>query len=80
MDRVDDRSGTIPVRRTVRFPVELTPPHGFDPGRSETWPQVDGLLEYVEGRLLYMPPCGDVQSDVVSDVLRILLRWQAGTD
>ena len=76
MDRVDDRSGTIPVRRTVRFPVELTPPHGFDPGRSETWPQVDGLLEYVEGRLLYMPPCGDVQSDVVSDVLRILLRWQ----
>lgn len=76
MDRVGDPAETIQVPRQVRFPVELIPPHGFDPGRVETWPHVDGLLEYVEGRLLYMPPCGDVQSDVVTDVLRILLRWQ----
>ena len=78
MDRVDQHPDTIAVPRTVRFPVELTPPPGFDPGQHETWPHVEGLLEYVDGRLLYMPPCGDVQSDVVTDVLRILLRWQDG--
>jgi len=41
---------TIPVPRSVRFPVELVPPDGFDPERLETWPRVDGRLEWVEGR------------------------------
>jgi len=40
---------------TVRYPVELVPPEGFDPARVETWPRIDGRLEGVEGRLLYMP-------------------------
>jgi Uma2 family endonuclease len=78
MQRADDSADTIEVPRRVRFPLELNPPAGFDPARLETWPHVDGRLEYVQGRLLYMPPCGDTQSDVVTDVMRLLLRWQDG--
>jgi Uma2 family endonuclease len=32
-------------------------------------------LEYVGGRLLYMPPCGDVQQDVAADVVFTLKMW-----
>ena len=46
---------------TVRYPVELVPPEGFAPARLEMWPRIDGRLEWVEGRLLYMPPCGERQ-------------------
>src|SRR5439155_1090581 len=56
---VDIDEETIPVPGTVRFPVELTPPEGFDPARLETWPRVEGRLEWVGGRLLYMPPGAD---------------------
>jgi len=66
---------TIPVPATVKFPVELTPPPGFDPPRLETWPRVEGRLEWVEGRLLYMPPCGDRQQDTVADVVITLGNW-----
>ena len=66
---------TIPVPRAIRFPVELIPPEGFDPERLETWPKVEGRLEYVNGRLLYMPPCGDMQQDTVADVVGVLLQW-----
>jgi hypothetical protein len=52
---------TITLPRAVRFPVELRPPPGFDPERIETWPHVVGRLELVDGRLLYMLPCSDVQ-------------------
>jgi Uma2 family endonuclease len=65
----------IPVPRSVRFPVELSPPAGFDPSRLETWPKVEGRLEYVGGRLLYMPPCGVTQGKVVPDIGFELLRW-----
>src|SRR5437773_12402391 len=58
---------TFPVPGSVRFPVELTPPDGFDPARLETWPRVAGRLEWVRGRLLYMPPCGDRQQYTVAD-------------
>lgn len=67
---------TIPVPGSVRFPVELTPPEGFDPARPETWPDVAGRLEWVAGRLLYMPPCGDRQQGTVSDVVTILGTWR----
>src|SRR5437870_12632401 len=67
--------GTIPVPGTVRFPVELTPPDGFDPARLETWPRVEGRLEWVEGRLLYMPPCGARQLFTVADLVRVLANW-----
>jgi len=66
---------TIPVPRAVRFPVELIPPEGFDPERLETWPQVEGRLEWVGGRLLYMPPCGDLQQLTVTDLVTTLGNW-----
>jgi Uma2 family endonuclease len=66
---------TIPVPRAIRFPVELIPPEGFDPERLETWPKVEGRLEYVNGRLLFMPPCGALQQDTVADVVTALGVW-----
>lgn len=66
---------TIVLPRAVRFPVELVPPRGFDPERLETWPDVGGRLEYVDGRLLFMPPCGDLQQDTVTDVVITLGVW-----
>lgn len=66
---------TITLPRALRFPVELIPPEGFDPARLETWPRVDGRLEYVDGRLLYMPPCGDAQQDTTTDVVIALGHW-----
>lgn len=66
---------TIDVPRTVRFPVELTPPDGFDPERLETWPRVEGRLEWVEGRLFYMPPCGARQQQTVADLVVTLGIW-----
>ena len=63
----DERGITLPA--SVRFPVELEPPPGFDPALPETWPRLDGRLEWVAGRLLYMPPCGDRHQDTVTDVV-----------
>jgi Uma2 family endonuclease len=65
----------VVVPATVRFPVELTPPDGFDPERLETWPRVEGRLEWVAGRLLYMPPCGDLQQLTTSDLVATLVDW-----
>jgi Uma2 family endonuclease len=62
-------------RSFVRMPIELVPPPGFDPERLETWPHVDGRLEWVGGRLLYMPPCGDRQQDTAIDVATCLGNW-----
>lgn len=66
---------TITLPRAVRFPVELVPPEGFDAERLETWPRVAGRLEWVDERLLFMPPSGDVQQDVVTDVVITLGGW-----
>lgn len=66
---------TVPVPRAARFPVEVRPPPGFVPDDRATWPSVEGSLEYVGGRLLYMPPTGDVQQDVTLSVAGILDRW-----
>jgi Uma2 family endonuclease len=66
---------TIVLPRAVRFPVELRVPDGFDEERLETWPKVQGRLEYLGGRLLYMPPCGDEQQDTVADVVITLGSW-----
>ena len=65
------------TRDAVRFPVELRVPPDFDAARPETWPRVEGRLEYVEGRLLFMPPTGDVQQDVAIDVAYVLRSWSA---
>jgi Uma2 family endonuclease len=66
---------TITLPRAVRFPVELLPPRDFDPERLQTWPRVAGRLELVDGRLLYMPPCSDMQQDTVTDVVITLGAW-----
>jgi Uma2 family endonuclease len=66
---------TFQVPASVRFPVELTPPEGFDPARVETWPDVEGRLEWVAGRLLYMPPCGIRQQYTIADVVTTLGIW-----
>jgi hypothetical protein len=63
------------VARSVRFPVEPIPPEGFDPARLETWPRREGRLEWVGGRLPWMPPCGEAQQVTVADVVVALGRW-----
>lgn len=63
------------LRRTgVRFPIELRPA-AFRADHLESWPVVEGRLEYVEGKLLFMPPCGETQQEVASDVVFILRSW-----
>jgi Uma2 family endonuclease len=75
MSTVSRYDEVISLPRAVRFPVEMIPPADFDPGELETWPQVEGRLEYVDGRLLYMPPCGDFQQDTATDVVIALGDW-----
>jgi Uma2 family endonuclease len=65
----------ITVPRALRWPVELEPPPQFEARRVETWPRLVGRLEYVDGRLLFMPPCGDTQQDTVTDVVITLGSW-----
>lgn len=66
---------TVTLPHAVRFPVEMIPPENFDAERLETWPTTAGRLEFVDGRLLYMPPCGDEQQDTVTDVVITLGGW-----
>jgi Uma2 family endonuclease len=68
----------VPVPRAARFPVELRPPAGFRADDPATWPKVQGRLEYVGGRLLYMPPCGGVQGGVAIPLFTVLGSWQEG--
>jgi Uma2 family endonuclease len=65
----------VPVPRAARFPIELRPPAAFHPDDPATWPSVDGRLELIDGRLLYMPPCGDTQQYVATMVSFVLARW-----
>jgi Uma2 family endonuclease len=60
----------------LMLPMELRPPDGFDPDDLGTWPDIDGSLEYVDGRLLYMPPGGDRQGVTTVDVAFVLASWQ----
>jgi len=67
----------VPVPRlAVRFPLELPLPDGFVAERPETWPVVEGSLELVEGKLLYMPPCADRQQYTSADVVGLLWAWR----
>jgi Uma2 family endonuclease len=72
---MDVREDPIPVPRSARLPIELAPPPGFRPDDVATWPKVVGRLEYVRGRLMYMPPCGDLQQDVCYSVAALLMGW-----
>jgi Uma2 family endonuclease len=71
---IDDE---VRIRRAqVRFPVEIRV-QGVVAEDPATWPLVEGRLESVEGRLLYMPPCADTQQYVASDVTFLLRSWAA---
>jgi Uma2 family endonuclease len=70
---LDDEAVRVP--RTAKFPVELEVPPGFVPADAAPWPQVDGRLEWVDGRLLWMPPCGTSQQVTVTDVVVVLGTW-----
>jgi Uma2 family endonuclease len=66
----------VPVPRgAVTFPLSLRLPEGFRPDDPMTWPKVPGRFEFVEGRLLFMPPCGDIQGRVAVDVVFVLREW-----
>jgi Uma2 family endonuclease len=62
-------------RGAVRFPIQLRVPGGFRVDEPSTWPDLAGRLEFVAGRILYMPPCGDVQQPVCTDVTTELGNW-----
>jgi Uma2 family endonuclease len=62
-------------RAALRFPIEWRAPEGFRPDEPSTWPRVDGRLEYVNGRIRYIPPCGGVQQHVASNVTWVLGNW-----
>jgi Uma2 family endonuclease len=54
----------------------LPVPPGFLVDDPETWPRVEGQLEFVEGKLLYMPPSADRRQDTSTDVATILGVWR----
>jgi Uma2 family endonuclease len=66
---------TLPVPGAAKLPIELEPPAGFDPPDVRTWPRVEGRLEFVDGRLLYMPPCGSEQAALAARIAHLLSRW-----
>jgi Uma2 family endonuclease len=65
----------IEVPAATRFPIELEPPPGFSPGYPETWPGVIGRLEWVDGRLLWMPLCDLAQGVVCASAAGLLGAW-----
>jgi Uma2 family endonuclease len=67
---------TVVPRIAVRFPLPLPVPDRFDPAQAERWPAVAGRLEFVGGRLLFMPPCGDLQQQTAIDVAAAIAEWQ----
>ncbi|HEY8079201.1 MAG TPA: Uma2 family endonuclease [Labilithrix sp.] len=69
---------TVVPRIAIKLPLPLPIPTGFVPERPETWPVVEGRLEYVDGRLEYLPPCREIQQRVVTDVVYQLRRWTEG--
>src|SRR5437764_3596821 len=69
---------TVVPRIAIKLPLPLPIPAGFVPDRPETWPVVEGRLEYVDGRLEYMPLSGEIQQRVVTDVVYRLRRWSEG--
>ncbi|MHB8872200.1 MAG: Uma2 family endonuclease [Myxococcaceae bacterium] len=78
MIEADRYNEIVPVPRGgVSFPLELRPPPGFRVDDPATWPRAPGRLEFVGGRLLFMPPCGDDQQDVSASVMGVLEPWSA---
>jgi Uma2 family endonuclease len=72
--RLLDDDAVVLRKAGVRFPIELRPA-GFRADDPSTWPDAVGRLEWVGGKLLYMPPCADIQQDVAVDVVHVLRTW-----
>jgi Uma2 family endonuclease len=66
---------TVVPKIAVKLPLPLPAPDGFDAERLETWPRVTGRLEYVRGRIEYIPPCGELQQRTAADVVTELNLW-----
>lgn len=67
---------TVVPRIAVSLPLVLPLPDGFDVARLQTWPTTGGRLEFVGGRLEYMPPCGEAQQRTAADVVTELNLWR----
>lgn len=61
--------------KQLLFPLTLKTPKGFRVEEPQSWPRVEGRLEFIDGELLWMPPCADYQQDVASEVVRLLGNW-----
>jgi Uma2 family endonuclease len=70
------RELTVVPRAAIRLPLPLEVPPGFEVERPESWPEVTGRLEYVDGRIEYMPPCGGDQQRTAADVVTVLGLWR----
>ncbi|MBL8936924.1 MAG: hypothetical protein JNM69_20355 [Archangium sp.] len=67
----------IPVPRAARLklPLAIDRPEGFVVSAPESWPHVQGRLEFYDRRLWFIPPCGDEQQDVAVSVVSALHGW-----
>jgi Uma2 family endonuclease len=63
-------------RAAVQFPLRVPLPPDFEVARLETWPHVNGRLEFVGGELWFMPPCGEEQQLTAADVATELGIWR----
>ncbi len=63
-------------RVAVELPLAPPLPHGFNPAAPATWPRIPGRLEYIQGRLLYLPPSGDEHQQTTADTVGALIAWQ----
>jgi Uma2 family endonuclease len=70
------RELTVVPRAAIRLPLTLETPAGFSVAEPGTWPEVPGRLEFVGGRLEYMPPCGGDQQRTAVDVVTVLGIWR----
>jgi Uma2 family endonuclease len=67
---------TVVPRAAISLPLELPLPPDFDVAEVGTWPAVGGRLEYVAGKLQYMPPCADEQQQTAVDAIAVLAEWR----
>lgn len=78
MQHVHFESELTPIRlprAQLRFPLPVKAPRGFRVERPSSWPRLEGRLEFVDGELLFMPPCADYQQDVSAETVRVLGNW-----
>lgn len=70
----DDEMVAVP-RGSVKLPLVIPTPPGFVVDDLDTWPKFPGRLEFVNGRLEFMPPCGVAQNNVAPVIGAALVSW-----